>query len=160
MCNKPYALTFLKFAEHHLSREDFSNILSDAWIRSENPNEDPNVDTGKLVSMFKNADRDILMDEDELNELELLDDEVTVYRGVTPYNEKNIKAMSWTLSYETASWFANRFKQDGTVYEATIDKAHILALFNGRNESEVIVEPEYLTDIEEAEEPNIGMSMI
>ena len=160
MCNKPYALTFLKFAEHHLSREDFSNILSDAWIRSENPNEDPNVDTEKLVSMFKNADRDILMDADELNELELLDDEVTVYRGVTPYNEKNIKAMSWTLSYETASWFAHRFDEDGTVYEATIDKAHILALFNGRNESEVIVEPEYLTDIEEAEEPNIGMSMI
>ena len=33
------------------------------------------------------------------------------------------------------------------LYEAQISKAHIHALFNSRNESEVIVDPKYLTDI-------------
>ena len=27
---------------------------------------------------------------------------MTVYRGVTPYNAKNIRALSWTLDRETA----------------------------------------------------------
>jgi hypothetical protein len=33
------------------------------------------------------------------------------------------------------------------VYEAKIEKAHICALFLGRNETEVILNPKYLTDI-------------
>ena len=36
MTNKPYSLTFLKMAKPFLSKHDFSEILSDAWIRSEN----------------------------------------------------------------------------------------------------------------------------
>ena len=88
-----------------------------------------------------------------------MDDTVTIYRGLTSHNAKNIKAMSWTLNYDTASWFAHRFGEDGTVYEATIDKSHILALFNGRNESEIIVDPKHLMNITEAEEPVAGMSI-
>ncbi len=159
MCNKPYGLTFLKYAMPHLSREDFSNILADAWIRSENPNSDPNLSKSKLLAMFRAADRAILMDDKERAGLADLEDTVTVYRGVTSHNAKNIKAMSWTLNYDTASWFAHRFGEDGTVYEATIDKSNILALFNGRNESEIIVDPKYLTDITEAEEPVTGMTI-
>lgn len=159
MCNKPYGLTFLKFAMPHLSCEDFSKILSDAWIRSENPNSDPNLSTAKLLTMFRAADIAILMDDKERAELAGLDDTVTIYRGLTSHNAKNIKAMSWTLNYDTASWFAHRFDEDGTVYEASIDKSNILALFNGRNESEIIVDPKHLMDITEAEEPVAGMSI-
>ena len=54
--------------------------------------------------------------------LQELDDTLTVYRGVTLYNAHNIKALSWTLNKETAEWFAHRFNEDGTVYEAQIDK--------------------------------------
>ena len=32
-----------------------AEILSDAWIRSENPNNDPNISTKELVSMFKGS---------------------------------------------------------------------------------------------------------
>ena len=42
MTNKPYGLTFLKYAEPYLSKEDYSKILGDAWVRSENPHEDKN----------------------------------------------------------------------------------------------------------------------
>ena len=41
--------------------------------------------------------------------------------------------------------------KDGTVYQARIDKPHIYAYFDGRNESEVIVDPKYLMDITESE---------
>ncbi len=158
MTNKPYALTFLKMAAPFLSQKDFSEILSDAWMRSENPNLDPNITTSKLISMFKKADPEVLMDGEEREQLAELDDTVTIYRGVTSYNDDNIRAMSWTLDQKTAEWFAHRFDEDGTVYEAQIPKQYILALFNGRGESEVIVEPKFLTDITEAQGMDEGLN--
>ena len=65
MVNKPYALAFLKFAEDHLSFEDFSKILNDAWIMSENPNCDVNVSKEELVGFFKKADPEHLMTPEE-----------------------------------------------------------------------------------------------
>ena len=109
--------------------------------------------------MFKKADPAVLMDEEEYELFKELDDTVTVYRGVTSYNAKNIKALSWTLDRDTAEYFAHRFGEDGTVYEAQIDKKHIYALFTGRNESEVIVDPKHLTDITEVMEMQQGYSM-
>lgn len=159
MVNKPYALTFLKFAEPYLSREDFSAILSSAWIMAEAPNQDINVNKRSLAAMFRKADPSVLMDDEEYTQFRDLDDTVTIYRGVTPYNAENIKALSWTLDREKAEWFAHRFGEDGTVYVAQIDKKHIFALFTGRNESEVIVDPKYLTDITEVMEIQQGFSM-
>ena len=61
--------------------------------------------------------------------------------------------------YETADWFARRFDEDGTVYKAQIDKEHIFALFNGRDESEVVLDPKYLKDITQAQEPTQGQEL-
>ena len=141
MVTKPYALTFLKFAMPHLSREDMSQILASAWTRSEAPHQDVNVTVNQLLRMFKQADPTCLMEQDEYIQFKTLDDTVTVYRGVTPHNAKSVKALSWSLNQETAEWFAHRFGENGTVYEAQIDKKHIYAYFSGRNESEVIVDP-------------------
>jgi len=44
--------------------------------------------------------------------------------------------------------------------KAEIDKSHILAYFNRRNESEVIVDPKYLIDIEETQLQGEGITMI
>ena len=41
LITKPYMLGFLKYAKPYLSNEDFTRMLSDAWIRSESPNDDP-----------------------------------------------------------------------------------------------------------------------
>ena len=40
---KSYRLTFLKYIKDYLSEEDFSKLLADAWVSSENPNQDMNV---------------------------------------------------------------------------------------------------------------------
>ena len=147
LINSPYALTYLRFSQPYLSKEDFSSILADAWMNSEYANRDANVSKERLVSMFKQADRAKLMSDMERTQLDALADPVTVYRGVTAYNAENIRALSWTLDYDTAVWFAHRFGEDGMVYQAQIKKEHIFALLTGRNESEVVLDPKYLEDI-------------
>ena len=152
MTNKPYGLTYLKYAEPYLSKEDFSKILGDAWVRSENPNGDANVSKRELLSMFKQADKKALMTEEDYKRWESLDDTLTVYRGVTSHNAKNIKALSWTLDEKTAEWFAHRFDENGTIYEAQINKKDVYAYFGERGESEVIVDPKGLQNITMVEE--------
>ena len=147
MVTKSYALGFLKFARNSLSEKDFAELLADAWIRTEAPNNDPNLSKRDLLSLFKATDPALLMDEEDYQQFQDLDDVVTVYRGVTSMNAKNVKALSWTLDRDTAEWFAHRFGENGTVYEAQIQKQHIYAYFSGRNEDEVIVDPKYLTEI-------------
>lgn len=90
MVTKPYALTFLKFAQPSLSREDMSQILASAWTRSEAPHQDVNVTVNQLLRMFKQADPTCLMEQDEYIQFKTLDDTVTVYRGVTPHNAISI----------------------------------------------------------------------
>ena len=151
MVTKSYALGFLKFARNALSEKDFASILADAWIRTEAPNNDPNLSKRDLLSLFKQTDPSLLMDEEEYQSFQDLDDVVTVYRGVTSMNAKNVKALSWTLDRDTAEWFAHRFGESGTVYEAQIHKDHIYAYFSGRNESEVIVDPKHLMGLTQAQ---------
>lgn len=147
MVTKAYALGFLKFARNSLSEKDFAGILADAWIRTEAPNNDPNLSKRDLLSLFKATDPALLMDEEDYQQFQNLDDIVTVYRGVTSINAHSVKALSWTLDRDTAEWFAHRFGESGVVYEAQIQKNHIYAYFSGRNETEVIVDPKYLTEI-------------
>ena len=99
MLNKPYCLTFLKYAMPHLSKEDFSVMLADAWIRSENPNMDRNLNKAALLDMFQQADPAELMEENERKELEEMDEVITIYRGVTSFNAKKIRSLSWTTEY-------------------------------------------------------------
>lgn len=157
LIEKPYVLGFLKYAAPSLSMADYSTILADAWIRSEQPNHDPNLPQSRLLAMFRAADPKLLMDDEERERLHSLADVVTVYRGVHSAKSDGVNAMSWTLDKDTAAWFANRYGRQGKVFEAKIEKKHICALFLGRNESEVIVDPKCLTDITQVQEMNRGM---
>lgn len=147
LIEKPYVLGFLKYAAQSLSRADYSSILADAWIRSEQPNHDPNLPQSRLLAMFRAADPKLLMDDEDREMLDSLGEMVTVYRGVHSAKSDGVHAMSWTLDKDTAAWFAGRYGRRGKVFEAKVEKKHICALFLGRNESEVIVDPRYLTDI-------------
>lgn len=156
MIEKPYVLGFLKYAAPYLAKEDFSTILADAWIRSEQPNHDPNLHQSRLLAMFRAADPKLLMDDQERNMLDSLEDTVTVYRGVHSAKSNGINAMSWTLDQDTAAWFAGRYGRQGNVFEARIEKKHICALFLDRGESEVILNPKFLTDISQVQTMDQG----
>lgn len=147
MITKPYALVFLDHISEYLSDNDYASILSSAWLMSESPNLDPNFSKKRLLALFKRAAPCMLMDEEEYAKFRNLGDTVTIYRGVTSYNAKNVKALSWTLDEKVAEWFAYRYGEEGIVYEAQISKEHIYAYFDGRSEAEVIVDPKHLNNI-------------
>ena len=132
-------------------------LLAAAWTIDEAPNQDPNLSHRSLADLFRSVSPKYLMDAEELRQFQTLEDPVTVYRGVTSHNAQNIRALSWTLDRDTAEWFAHRFGEDGTVYEAQIAKAHILAVFLGRNEWEVVVDPKYLEQVQESPVQDMGM---
>lgn len=144
MITRPYMIAFFKFTAPLLSKEDFSELLSYFWIHSEHPNEDPNLSRSRLLRMFKSADPKHLMDEAEYAKFLALPDLVQVYRGVTSKNKKDLeKALSWTLDPEIAKWFAHRYGENGEVWMGFVPKKHIYACFDGRGESEVIVDPKW-----------------
>ena len=159
MLTKSYRFAFLKYAMPYFSQKDFSEYLADAWVTCEEPNDDPNFTQKQMLDLFKKADPQMLMDEDEFERYQALEDTLVVYRGVTPHNADRVNALSWTLDREKAEWFAHRFDEDGTVYEAKIDKAHVYAFFSVRNESEVIVDPAFLIELAEAQELDRPPSM-
>lgn len=153
LLNDAYSLYFFNCISELLSPQDYSQLLASSWINSEYTNCDANIDKKALFKHFQNADKQYLLNEEELEVFHSLEDKITIYRGVTPYNRNNIKALSWTLDFDTAKWFANRFGSSGKVYSATIDKSHIYAYFNSKNEQEVIVDPNYLENIRQVNNP-------
>jgi len=63
----------------------------------------------------------------------------TIYRGTGVDDDNN--GISWTLSEETAEFFANRFRDDGVVLKREINRSDALYYTNGRGEEEVIYDP-------------------
>lgn len=146
MIRPPYLPAFFKYTAKYLSKEDFSYFLGSMWTLVEFPNADPTVSHAEFLRYFQQADRDVLMDENDYKKFLNLPDVLTVYRGIKPKGE--VRALSWTLSKKKAEWFANRFQPDGVVYRAKIAKEHLLAYFNCRSEQEVVLDYRKLFNIE------------
>lgn len=135
---KSYKLTFMKYARNYLSVDDFSKLFADAWVASENPNDDINVSLNELISWFKSVNKKKLMTAEDFYVYNSLPNNMTVYRGVA--NGRNPKGLSWTANYDTAEWFANRFGDDGYIQAADISKSRVLAYFNTRGEDEIVID--------------------
>ena len=135
----PYRLAFIKQCEQYLSEKDFAGLLADAWVSSENPNQDANCSISCLIKMFKRCNKKYLMQEKDYEVYKSLPDTFNIYRGVAV--GRNPKGLSWTQNLETAKWFANRFNRGtkkGYVQMGIAKKEHVLAYFNTRNEDEIV----------------------
>lgn len=64
---------------------------------------------------------------------ELPDGEFTIYRGGT------MEGFSWTTDLERAKWFSTRWGDIQPIWKATVTKTLIVGYYDGRGESEVIV---------------------
>lgn len=140
MVNKPYRLTFIKYIESHLSERDFAELLSDAWVSSENPNQDVNCSITCLTRMFKRCNKRYLMSNRDYKVYNSLPEQFTIYRGVAVGH--NPDGLSWTQNKDKATWFASRFNTDyekGYLLTTVIDKSDVLAYFNTRGEEEILV---------------------
>ena len=130
-------LTFLKYIKKDLSLSDFSELLGECWTEEENPNGDTNVSTSMVARWFRQADKKVLMKNDEYKVYSELPETFTVYRGVTPGH--NPDGMNWTREYDKAEWFSNRFGE-GYVLKGTAKKEDVLAFFSRRGEEEIVIE--------------------
>lgn len=139
LIRKPYRLTFLKYCESYLSEKDFSELFADAWVSSENPNQDANCGISYLIKAFKRCNKIYLMQKEDYEIYMSLPDTFQIYRGVAVGG--NPKGLSWTRNLEKAQWFANRFNTDnekGYVQTTIANKNNVLAYFNTRNEDEIV----------------------
>lgn len=138
LIRKPYRITFFKYVHNELSIDDYSILLSEIWIMSENPNVDMNVSVKTLIKWFKKSDKKILMDEYEYKAYTKLSEEINIFRGVG--TKSNPNGISWTTDFNVAKWFAKRWNNGGYIIKAKIRKNSILAYYLRRNEFEIIAD--------------------
>ena len=140
-----YMPAFFKYTMKHLSSKDYAEFLSSMWTRMELPNVDVNITAPEFIKIFREADKAVLMDEDEYKDYEALPEEFTVYRGIR--GRGSLQALSWTLDKSKAERFANRWDKNGRVYSARIYKKDTFAYFSSRSESEIVLDYTKLKDI-------------
>lgn len=117
------------------------------WTTSENLNEDADhiirlVAHGMTIA----APRSGLKAKDR-KKLAALPKRVTVYRGGTRANQRG---WSWTTDREMAKFFANRAvgSTERIISKLVVDKRDVLAYLGGRNESEIVLDPAIIGEIE------------
>lgn len=163
LMNKPYYFAFLKFCHKYLNENDLCNMLHDAWVQVEFINQDVNLTKKDLIKLFSNRDKKRLMDFGNYDAFAALPDVIHVYRGVHSQTREAIRALSWTLDYDTAKFFALRWcgaGDRGYIYEATIAKEHVFAYFDDADEKEIVLDSRFLQDVtlfktvEHSENPN------
>lgn len=131
---RPYRIQAFLDVMDFMEDADYWKLLGSIWTDTENSWQ--NFEMWNELLRSQRPERNNLMDEEELSRLASLPDAVIVYRGcVAGVNENGL---SWTLDRTKAEFFANRFSKKGIVLERTINKDEIIAVFLGRNESEVI----------------------
>lgn len=133
-----YVMEFFENTISHLSKEDFSEILAVAYTQGETGR----VETEDLIEWFFEADKAHLMSAEEKAKYDSLPEVVKVYRGAS--EPELFLRPSWTLEEKRAEWFANR--SGGFVLKSKVKKEYIFACFDGREENEVILNPEALEE--------------
>ena len=145
---RPHRIQALDDLYPQIPDADFWALFGDVYTDSENIHQ--NHDTVERWLDTPVISKNTIMHDDELEEFYKLPAVVTVYRG---YNlDSNIETpadWSWSLSADTAEWFANRFGCKGVVIKGTVQRNRIIALFNRRSEQEVLV---WAHDVEDKEE--------
>lgn len=147
--HKPYRPLLFKLCADDLSDEDYAQMLAEVWTGTENPNQDANVSIPQWIKLFKKADKQYLMDDDERKFYDSLPDDepITVYRGVGQGREPY--GLSWTVNEKTARWFANRWHNpDAYMFKGQCFKKDVLAYFNGRGEDELVVSVKNIINME------------
>jgi len=135
---RPYRIEAFQEIEHLLSDTAYWKLLADIWTDTENQWQ--NYEEWKNLIGSERGSRHYLMNEEEFNLLQSLSEEVTIYRGCQKGINEN--GLSWTLDKAKAKMFSTRIALEGEplVLEKKISKSDIIAIFTGRNESEVIWE--------------------
>ena len=148
---KSFRLTFIYFLyrEKICTKQECGNLLGKNWVLLENVSADINVRKRSVIDLLSAATKEEIMTDGELKTYKSFPKILTIYRGCD--KREALKGLSWTLSKDTAIFFAERFgnKDKGQMYSAEIDKENALAYFNSRGEQEVVVDYRFLKNIKQ-----------
>jgi hypothetical protein len=135
---RPYRFkAFDEISQDIESDRDYWELFGNVWVDSENIWQ--NIHYIYPALRADRSDREYMMDEKERKFLSELPDKFTIYRGHT---RRNRKGYSWTLNSGKARWFAGRFNEkSASVASAICSKKDVIAVFLGRGEFEVVVDP-------------------
>jgi hypothetical protein len=145
---RPYRADALMMiaSTHRIVGADYWELVGSVWTDSENIWQ--HTDEWKAIFHSRRKHREMVMDEDERAELASLPSTlpIIVYRGCKEH--VNEQSLSWTTNPDTAIWFATRFASTGShrgngqplVLVGRVMRDDVLALFNGRGESEIVSE--------------------
>ena len=119
------------WAEGKIDTDTMSSNLLNAYIRF-----DGILDIPPVWDMFLKCNKELLMDEEEIEGYRSLPNKVKLYRGQAT---ELLNGISWTTDIEVARKFANFCRYDEVgILEVEVDKADIICYTNGRNEQECI----------------------
>jgi hypothetical protein len=143
---RPHRFEALERMQDFMDDEEFWEAVSAVWTDSENIWQ--HQEGWEEILSSDRPCREAMMEEGERTFLRLCPDELKVYRGFN--REGRADGLSWTHDVGKAEWFARYLchepHQRKTVVEGTIRKSDILAIFDGRNENEVVAFPEAVFD--------------
>lgn len=149
---RPYRLHALDLVDEHLTDQQYWELIGDIWTDAENIYELED-EWRDALTVGRMGRIEHMMDEEERTAYKSLPPVLTVYRGYS--NDGRADGLSWTLSQEKAEWFAHRlnYRDDEVprVVKGQVKREHVLAVFLGRNEEEIVVFPEWVKDREELE---------
>lgn len=146
---RPYRLFAFGEIQEELDEETYWQLLGEIWVDSENIWQNEEEWKTYLDPADRNLREQFIMDEDDQAMLDMLPDKIKVYRGFTVEGREN--GLSWTTDSIRAKWFARRFvvedDERARVAIGWVAKADVIAHFNRRNESEIVVLPEDVKDM-------------
>ena len=146
MHERPYRLeAFIEIIESgaELESQEYWNLVRTIWTDSENIHQ---CFHDWLTIWDYPDDRHLVMNEAERAVLASLPDDIEIYRGVR--HMECARGLSWSTDKARATWFARRWSggQEAILATGRVKKADVLAYFDGRNESEVVVNPDSVLD--------------
>jgi len=125
------------FEDHaHLIEGDscYWNVLATIWMDA--PNTTLEISRWRKLFSSSRRNRHKMMKKSDRRAWRNLPEKVKCFRAINPGEDVN-KAISWTLSKETALFFQRR--NGGKIIEQIFPKQSVIAYFDRRGEQEIIV---------------------
>jgi hypothetical protein len=133
--------------------QEYWSLVRQVWLLSKVVSPDTTAWI-KIFTSRRSSSRHLFMDAGEQDRFCRLPDVIDIYRGVLSTDDRGI---SWSLSRYVASLYprskrtarsadgkrrhAGLMSKQRILLEGRVGKADVFACFNGRNESEIIVDP-------------------
>ena len=137
---RPYRLDAFMSIASELDKKNYWELLSRIWIDTEFPTVNKDIWIQLFTRKLPNK-RKLMSGKERRVLARLPDKDINVFRGYS--DDEHADGISWTLSYEKAEEFAKRWgSEDAKIAEGMCKKEDILAFLNGRNEEEIIIDPE------------------